>query len=68
MDAAKDSAAEVASASRHEDNPYQPPTTNDLSTADPFALPLGVLAMLVVIGLFVIAAILGIVAQLSITV
>ncbi len=68
MDAARDSAEEDASADQQEENPYQPPTTNDLSTAEPFALPLGVLAMLVVIGLFVIAAILGILAQLFITV
>lgn len=68
MNAARDRAEEAASASQREENPYQAPATNDLPTAEPFPLPLGVLAMLVVIGLFVIAAILGIVAHLSIAV
>ena len=68
MDAAKDSAEKDASASRREENPYQSPTTNDLPTAERFALPLGVLAMLAVIGLFMIAALLELIAVLSITV
>lgn len=72
MDAAGDNAEVDASASRGDENPYQSPTTNDQPTAEPFALPLGVLAMLVVIGFLLmaalIAAMLGIVASFSITV
>lgn len=64
MNAVGDNAEEDAGVGAHEENPYQPPTTNDLRTAEPFNFPLGTLAMLVVVVLFLVAALWGFVTNL----